>query len=53
MLRRLLLLLAGGEGEWDVDGDGDGDGERRLGRILVVQRRPLFASSPLVLELAA
>ena len=50
MMRRLLRLLARGEGERDVDGDGDG--ERRLDRLLVVRRRPLFASSPLVLELA-
>ena len=32
------------------DVDGDGDGERRLGFLLVVRRRTLFASSPLVLE---
>ena len=31
----------------------DGDGKRRLGRLLVVRRRLLFASSPLVLESAA
>ena len=48
MLRRLLLLLAGGEGERDVDGDGDG--ERLLVHLLVVRRHPLFASSLLVLE---
>ena len=32
--------------------DDDGDGEFRLDRLLVVRRRPLFASSPLVLESA-
>ena len=44
----MILLLTGVEGERDVDGDGDG--ERRLGRLLIVQRHPIFASSPLVLE---
>ena len=51
VLRRLLLLLDGGDGEQEVDGDGDG--ERRLGSLLFVRRRPLFVSSPLVLESAA
>ena len=51
VLRRLLLLLARGYGEREVDGDGDG--ERRLGCLLVVRSRPLFVSSPPVLELAA
>ena len=42
-----------GYSKGERDGDVDGYGERRLGRILVVRRRPLFASSPLVLESAA
>ena len=51
VLRRLLILLAGGDGKREVDGYGDG--ERRLGSLLFVRRRPLFVSSPLVLESAA
>ena len=47
ILRRLFLILAGGEAVRGVDGDGDD--ERFLGRLLVVRGRPLFASSLLVL----